>query len=111
MADDVIAALAKGGFGCGVALRNANMFGSDATFEVQHRGTTVCHHIPVRPGRGRGFVCGWAPGLPAHRRRCWDWFVWVWPGACVYVCDMAVALPAAVVLEPLAEKQEKRQEE
>ncbi|MFJ3728329.1 hypothetical protein ACIPYQ_37980 [Streptomyces sp. NPDC090045] len=42
-----------------------------------------------------------------------NWFVWVWPGACAYacVCDMAVVLPAAMVLEPLAEKQEKWQEE
>ncbi|MFE9636428.1 hypothetical protein [Streptomyces sp. NPDC006463] len=45
--DDVIAAMAKGGFDCKVTLRTENEFGSDATCEVQHRGTTVVNEIAV----------------------------------------------------------------
>ncbi|MGW7456691.1 hypothetical protein [Streptomyces sp. NPDC054797] len=106
--DDVIAALAKGGFDCKVTLRNENQFGSDATCEVQHRATTVVNEISVlstsrysRDEIGDSI----ATGRRAYRHTivaAGNWFIWVRPG--VYAYDMAKALPGAVVLEPLVER-------
>ncbi|MEU4728849.1 hypothetical protein [Streptomyces sp. NPDC023588] len=106
--DDVIAALAKGGFDCKVTLRNENQFGSDATCEVQHRATTVVNEISVlstsrysRDEIGDSI----ATGRRAYRHTivaAGNWFIWVRPG--VYAYDMAKALPGAVVLEPLTER-------
>ncbi|MFI6002158.1 hypothetical protein ACIA98_17400 [Streptomyces sp. NPDC051366] len=106
--DDVIAALAKGGFDCKVTLRNEYKFGSNATCEVQHRGTTVYNEIQVlstarysRDEVGSSI----ATGRRAYRHTfvaAGNWFFWVRPG--VYAHDMAAALPGSVVLEPLVEK-------
>nr|WSW47845.1 hypothetical protein OG296_34755 [Streptomyces sp. NBC_01001] len=106
--DDVIAALAKGGFGCKETLRNEYTFGSNATCEVQHRGTTVYNEFQVlstarfnRDEVGNSI----ATERRAYRQTivaAGNWFIWVRPG--VYAYDMAAALPGSVVLEPLVEK-------
>ncbi len=106
--DDVITALGKGGFECKVTVRNVFPHGSNATCEVQHRGTTVYNQIDVlstarfsRDEIGDSIAVG---------RRAYghtivaagNWFIWVRPG--VYAYDMAAALPGTVVLEPLPAK-------
>lgn len=103
--DDVITALGKGGFDCKVTLRNENKFGSDATCEVQHRGTTVTNEISVL-STSRYSRDEVGDSIATGRRfyqhtivAAGNWFIWVRPG--VYAYDMAAALPGAVVLEPL----------
>ncbi|PWK69479.1 hypothetical protein BCL76_106195 [Streptomyces sp. CG 926] len=106
--DDVVAALVKGGFDCKVTLRNENKFGSDATCEVQHRGTTVYNEVKVlstarfsRDEVGDSI----ATGRRAYRHTfvaAGNWFIWVRPG--VYAHDMAAALPGSVVLDPIVDK-------
>ncbi|MFF3618944.1 hypothetical protein [Streptomyces sp. NPDC002467] len=105
--DDVVAALAKGGFDCKVTVRNEYSYGSNATCEVQHRGTTVTNEISVlstarfsRDEIGDSI----AVGRRAYRHTivaAGNWYVWVRPG--VYAHDIAAALPGTVVLEPLKE--------
>ncbi|WP_251056289.1 hypothetical protein [Streptomyces sp. ISL-94] len=107
-ADDVIAAMAKGGFDCKVTVRNDYPHGSNATCEVQHRGTTVVNEISVlstarfsRDEVGDSI----STGRRAYRHTivaAGNWFIWVRPG--VYAYDMAAALPGSVVLEPLVDK-------
>ncbi|MEU6867026.1 hypothetical protein ABZ924_27855 [Streptomyces sp. NPDC046876] len=108
-ADDVIAAMAKGGVDCKVTLRNENPFGSDATCEVQHRGTTVANEISVlsttrfsRDEVGDSIASRRSGPYGQTIVAAGNWFVWVRPG--VYAYDMAAALPGSVVLEPLTAK-------
>ncbi|MFJ4781311.1 hypothetical protein [Streptomyces sp. NPDC088762] len=107
--DDVITAMAKGGFDCKVTVRNENKFGSDATCEVQHRGTTVVNEISVlstarysRDEVGDSIASRRSGPYAQTIVAAGNWFIWVRPG--VYAYDMAAALPGSVVLEPLVEK-------
>ncbi|WP_314242175.1 hypothetical protein [Streptomyces sp. DSM 40907] len=107
-AEDVVAALLKGGFDCKTTLVNHYAHGSNATCEVQHRGTTVHNEIKVldtarfsRDEVGDSI----ATGRRAYRQTivaAGNWFIWVRPG--VYAHEMAAALPGSVVLDPIVEK-------
>ncbi|MFD9406821.1 hypothetical protein ACFWBN_07305 [Streptomyces sp. NPDC059989] len=108
-ADDVIAALAKGGFDCKVPVRNDYPYGSNAVCEVQHRGTTVYNDISVlstarfsRDEVGDSIASRRSGPYRQTIVAAGNWYIWVRPGD--YAYDMAAALPGSVVLEPLVEK-------
>lgn len=89
-----------------MTLRNENKFGSDATCEVQHRGTTVYNEISVlstsrfsRDEVGDSIASRRSAPYQQTIVAAGNWFVRVWPAD--YAYDMAAALPGAVVLEPL----------
>ncbi|MFI8503512.1 hypothetical protein ACIGFK_34135 [Streptomyces sp. NPDC085524] len=105
--DDVVAALAKGGFDCKVTVRNVDAYGSNATCEVQHRGATVSNQISLL-STARFSRDEVGDGIAVARRTygqtivaAGNWFIWV--RLAVYAHGMAAALPGSVVLEPLGD--------